>query len=103
MTVTIAATTADFGRPTMHPSWEAPMLKVQRFGQTVFVTDMSVGDPRHGLTIYAEKFATKRQARTVSDRLCQEIAAGLPRNKLSIAADIEKRLEALRFLPPNWR
>lgn len=79
------------------------MLKVQRFGHSVFVTDMSVGDPRHGLTIYGEKFPTERKARKVSDQIAAEIGAGLSRDKLSIAADIEKRLVALRHLPPGWR
>jgi hypothetical protein len=79
------------------------MLKVQQFGRSVFVTDMSVGDPRFGLTVYGEKFPTERAASKMADGLCQEIAAGLPREKLSIAADIEKRLEALRFLPPGWQ
>ena len=82
---------------------DTEVLKVQQFGKSVFVTDQDMGDPIHGTCLYAHKHATERQARKQSDALCREIAAGLAREHLSIAADIEKRLEAIRFLPPQWR
>ena len=74
-------------------------MRVIQYGHSVFLVDGALGD----LTLYAEKFRTKRAARKMSDQLCGEIASGLPREKLSVAADIEKRMDALRHLPPCWR
>ena len=81
----------------------APSLKVQQFGCTVFVTDTTLGDPLVGMTVYSHKFHSIHTARKLSDLLCQEIASGLPRDKLCIAEDIEQHLAALRYLPPSWR
>lgn len=75
------------------------MLKVQQFHRSVFVVDPNLGD----LTVYAHKFASMRAATRQCNQLCREIASGLPRDKLSIAADIEARMEAAHYLPPAWR